>query len=139
MLYNVIKQIYFKLPRIGKSVTFPYRKLYYFDNTQEFFGMEYQSLKVFRYSFSQVIQSSHKTRVWFGPLKSFGFFQTLYSSRFSADAHRHQVYLECRSFQAGWSLVCAHFELWFIATALQVVKFDYSVTQHSPLCTNCLW
>ena len=44
-------------------------------------------------------------RVWFGPKKSFGFFQTWYSSRFSADAHRHQVYFGLSFKQVG---------LWYI-------------------------
>ena len=45
-------------------------------------------------------------RVWFGPCNSFGFFQTWwYSSRFGADAHRHQVYFGLSFKQVG---------LWFI-------------------------
>ena len=59
-------------------------------------------------------------------------------SRFSADAHRHQVF-SWTVFQAGWSLVS--FTPWaFGQDHLSLgCEFDYSVTQHSPLCTNCLW
>ena len=75
--------------------------------------------------------------VWFGPCNSLGFFQTWCSSRFSADAHRHQVYLDCRSSR----LVSGLFTPWALAHRHLSLgcEFDYSVTQHSPLCTNCFW
>ena len=74
------------------------------------------------------------TRVWFGLLgKLFDSFRHDLAgiSRFSADAHRHQVF-SWTVFQAGWSLVS------FIPWALVHhhlslgYELDHSVTQHSP-------
>ena len=58
---------------------------------------------------------------------------------FSANAHRHQVsfgfsFISSRlvpGYRTLWALVHHHHSLG--------CEFDYSVTQHSPLCTNCLW
>ena len=66
-------------------------------------------------SFIKMNSPVNLKRVWFGPLKSYWFFQTW--SRVSADAHRHQVPFGIL-FQAGWFLAYSPLELWFITTPL---------------------
>ena len=74
-------------------------------NSQEFFRYKIAKSQGFRYSSFKVKSHSDSIRVWFGLLESFWSFQTWYSSRFSADAHRHQVYFGLSFKQVG---------LWFI-------------------------
>ena len=96
----------------GQSVTFPSGKLFLDQflsllllNSQEFFRYKIAKSQGFRYSSFKVKSHSDSIRVWFGLLESFWSFQTWYSSRFSADAHRHQVYFGLSFKQVG---------LWFI-------------------------
>ena len=93
-------------------VTFPSGKLFldqflslFLLNSQEFFRYKIAKSQGFRYSSFKVKSHSDSIRVWFGLLESFWSFQTWYSSRFSADAHRHQVYFGLSFKQVG---------LWFI-------------------------
>jgi len=71
-------------------------------------------------------------RVWFGPCNSFGFFQTSwYSSRFGADAHRHQVYLDCRS-----SRLVLGFTPWRFRSTPPLSRL-WSLTTPSPSTPPC--
>ena len=79
--------------------------------------------------------------VWFGLLVSFWFFQTWSDLGFSADAHRHQVSFGLSFISSRLvSGLCTPWAL--VSTSLNSRLYRlgiYSVTQHSPLCTNCLW
>ena len=88
-------------------------------------------------SFCKVNSPSNNSCVWFGLLRSIGSFsdmiQGLALMRIGTKS------LLGLSFKQVGLQFCSPLEVQIITTCLQVVKLDYSVTQHSPLCTNCLW
>ena len=104
----------------------------FLDNKLEFFWYKIAMGQGFRYSTSSK-WNSQSDRIVSSPfeVKAFGFFQTWSgSSRFSADAHRHQVF-SWTVFQAGWSLVYSPLELVHRRLSLGC-DLDYSSPSTSP-------
>ena len=55
------------------------------------------------------------------------------SPRFSADAHRHQVF-SWTVLQAGWSLAYSPLQLWFFTTLSRLIRLHSSPSTSLPLC-----
>jgi len=120
-IFALLKQLWLWIVASNAfGVTFchlPLQEADFLGNTQEFFRYKIAKSQGFRYSSNKVKCHSDSIRVWFGLLESFWFFQTWYSSRFSVDAHRHQVYFGLSFKQVGFWLFHP-LELWFITTPL---------------------